>query len=327
MDVMNPARHIGRMPTDTIADSSPLKSTARPQDRAFEPFDYGLYAMTVFAWSLSWYALAVQAGSGVANEVNVVWRFLIAAVIMFAWALLTRKRLKFALGDHLGFAGLGLLLFSSNFLLFYYGAQYLVSGLLSVVFSLASIVNLVLATVIMREPPSGRTLIGGLMGFVGIALMFLPEMQAHGFTGKTLIGLGLCVAGTLCFCTGNLISARLQKRGLPLVSMNAWGMVYGTLWCAFLAFLFGRHFTIAWTAEYLTSLVFLSVVATVLAFFAYLTLLGRIGSARAGYATVMFPVFALIVSTVLEGYQWTVLAVAGLALVLAGNLFVIRGKR
>ncbi|YBV95344.1 DMT family transporter [Phyllobacteriaceae bacterium JZ32] len=304
-----------------------LKPVTRPQDRAFEPFDYGLYAMTVFAWSLSWYALAVQAASGVANEVNIVWRFLIAAVIMFAWAVVSRQRLKFALRDHLGFAGLGVLLFSSNFLLFYYGAQYLVSGLLSVVFSLASIINLVLSTLVMREPPSARTLAGGLMGFGGIALMFLPEMQAHGFTGKTLVGLGLCVAGTLCFCTGNLISARLQKRGLPLVSMNGWGMVYGTLWAAFLALVFGKHFTIAWTAEYLGSLIFLSVISTVLAFFAYLTLLGRIGSARAGYATVMFPVFALVVSTLLEGYQWTVLAVAGLALVLAGNLFVIRGKK
>ncbi|GAB1580962.1 DMT family transporter [Phyllobacterium phragmitis] len=304
-----------------------LKPVTRPQDRAFEPFDYGLYAMTVFAWSLSWYALAVQAASGVANEVNIVWRFLIAAVIMFAWAVVSRQRLKFALRDHLGFAGLGVLLFSSNFLLFYYGAQYLVSGLLSVVFSLASIINLVLSTLVMREPPSARTLAGGLMGFGGIALMFLPEMQAHGFTGKTLVGLGLCVAGTLCFCTGNLISARLQKRGLPLVSMNGWGMVYGTLWAAFLALVFGKHFTIAWTAEYLGSLIFLSVISTVLAFFAYLTLLGRIGSARAGYATVMFPVFALVVSTLLEGYQWTVLAVTGLALVLAGNLFVIRGKK
>jgi hypothetical protein len=58
-----------------------------------------------------------------------------------------------------------------------------------------------------------------------------------------------------------------------------------------------------------------------------LTLLGRIGPARAGYATVMFPVFALLISTVLEGYQWTVYAVAGLVLVTMGNILVIRGGR
>ena len=72
------------------------------------------------------------------------------------------------------------------------------------------------------------------------------------------------------------------------------------------------------------SLLWLSIVSSVAAFWAYLTLLGRIGAARAGYATVMFPVFALAISTVFEGYVWTLPALVGLALVLAGNLFVLR---
>ncbi|MEP1443765.1 MAG: EamA family transporter, partial [Hyphomicrobiales bacterium] len=58
-----------------------------------------------------------------------------------------------------------------------------------------------------------------------------------------------------------------------------------------------------------------------------LTLLGRIGAARAGYATVIFPIFALLISTVIEGYQWTALSLVGLVLVLVGNYFVLsRGK-
>jgi drug/metabolite transporter (DMT)-like permease len=65
------------------------------------------------------------------------------------------------------------------------------------------------------------------------------------------------------------------------------------------------------------------VVSTVVAFAAYLTLLGRIGAARAGYSTVMFPVFALLISTVFEGYAWTPYAIAGLALVAIGNVLVI----
>lgn len=68
-------------------------------------------------------------------------------------------------------------------------------------------------------------------------------------------------------------------------------------------------------------------ISTVLAFAAYLTLLGRIGAARAGYATVIFPIFALVVSTFLEGYEWTGFALAGLVFVAAGNVIVIRGAR
>lgn len=300
-----------------------IPSTA---DLPFQPLDYGLYALTVVAWSASWFAIKLQVGT-VPNEVNVVWRFLIATVLMFGWMVLSGRRLRFSLADHLRFATLGILIFSSNFLLFYYGAGYLVSGLLSVVFSLASVINMLLGALVMRERPSARVLAGGLIGFAGIALMFWPEMSAHGFSGRTMIGLLLCIGGTLSFCAGNLVSAAAQRKGLSLVSMNAWGMLYGTLWCAFLALVLGRPFIIEPTLAYIGSLVFLAVVSTIVAFAAYLTLLGRIGGARAGYATVMFPVFALLISTAFEGYRWTPYAIAGLVLVAAGNIFVIRGGR
>lgn len=308
----------------SAAASSPASLRA---DKPFEPIDYGLYALTVVAWSASWFAIALQVGT-VSNEVNLVWRFVIATVLMFCWVLLSRRRLRFPIADHLRFVALGILIFSSNFLLFYYGALYLVSGLLSVVFSLASVVNMLLGAVVMRERPSARVLAGGLVGFCGIALMFWPELSAHGLSGGTVTGLLLCIAGTLSFCLGNMVSASAQRRGLPLISMNAWGMLYGTLWSGFLALLLGRSFIIVPTVAYLGSLLFLAVVSTVIAFAAYLTLLGRIGGARAGYATVMFPVFALLISTVFEGYQWTPWAIIGLGFVAIGNVLVIRsGKR
>ncbi|WP_313956195.1 DMT family transporter [Mesorhizobium amorphae] len=200
----------------------------RAAERPFEPLDYGLYALTVIAWSLSWYAIEFQVGT-VANEVNIVWRFAIATALMFGWVVLKRGRLRFAWVDHMRFMALGILMFSSNFLLFYYGAGYLVSGLLSVVFSLASVMNMMLGAIVMREKPSPRILLGGFTGFCGIALMFLPEIVGHDLGGGTLLGLAFCVAGTLSFCIGNVISAAGMRKGLPLVSMNAWGMFYGTL--------------------------------------------------------------------------------------------------
>jgi drug/metabolite transporter (DMT)-like permease len=325
------ARGIGRAMTartDTI-DAAASRPAARPAsaDQPFQPLDYGLYALTVIAWSASWFAIELQVGSGVSNEVNLVWRFAIATVLMFAWAAFSGRRLRFPVSDHLRFAALGVLIFSSNFLFFYYGAGYLVSGLLSVVFSLASVINMLLGALVMRERPSPRILAGGLIGFTGIALMFFPEIAAHGLSGGTVAGLLLCVCGTLSFCAGNLVSASNQRRGLPLVSTSAWGMLYGTLWSGFLAFLLGKPFVIDPSVSYLGSLVFLAVISTVMAFAAYLSLLGRIGAARAGYATVIFPVFALLISTALEGYIWTAYAILGLAFVAAGNVLVIRGGR
>lgn len=303
------------------------KPAAAPAgDKPFEPFDYGLYALTMVGWSASWFAIALQVGT-VPNEVNIVWRFAIAAAIMFAWMLGSGRRWRFPLADHLRFAALGVLLFSSNFLLFYYAAGYLVSGLMSVIFSLASVVNLLLGALVMGERPAMRTMIGGVVGFAGVALMFWPEIAAHGLSGATLTGLLFCLAGTLSFCSGNIVSAAAQRRGLPLVPMNAWAMVYGTAWAAMLALLLGKPFIVEASAAYLGSLLFLAVVSTVLAFGAYLTLLGRVGGARAAYTTVTVPVFALLISTAFEGYVWTGWAVAGLAFVAAGNVLVIRGAR
>jgi drug/metabolite transporter (DMT)-like permease len=311
--------------SQTVPDAATSQPAAR--DRAFEPRDCGLYALTVIAWSLSWFAIRLQVGT-VPNEVNLVWRFGIATALMFVWVVASGRRIRFPLREHARFAGLGVLMFSTNFLLFYYAAGYLVSGLLSVVFSLASVVNILLAAVVLHETPSPRVLAGGLIGFFGIALMFSPEIAAHGLSGATVIGLALCVAGTLCFCLGNQISAAGLRRGLPLIPMTAWGMVYGTLFSALLALLLGRPFIVEPTVSYLGSLLFLAVISTVIAFCAYLTLLSRIGPARAGYATVLFPIFALLVSTVMEGYQWSAYAFAGLVFVAAGNVLVIRaGKR
>jgi drug/metabolite transporter (DMT)-like permease len=86
----------------------------------------------------------------------------------------------------------------------------------------------------------------------------------------------------------------------------------------------GDAFRMEWSATYLGGLAYLSVVGSVVAFAVYFTLIGRIGAARAGYTTVMYPVVALMASTFAEGYRWTVLSALGLACVLAGNLLVLR---
>lgn len=293
---------------------------------AFTLFDAVLYAATVFAWSTSWIALKMQVGV-VAPEVSVAWRFLLAAAVMFGWVAATGRPVRFPPADHLRFLALGALIFSTNFYLFYLGGRFLASGLLSVVFSLASVVNLVLAAVLFRQRIEPRVALGAAIGFAGIGLVFWPEIAGVNFSHAALIGLACCVGGTVFFCSGNMMSTTLQRRGLPVVSTNAWGMVYGAAIMVLLALVNGRTFTVEWTLPYLGGLVWLSVVSSVIAFACYLTLLGRIGAARAGYSTVIFPIFALIISTVFENYAWTPLAVLGLACVIAGNLIVLTRRR
>ncbi len=285
--------------------------------------DVALYGVVVFAWGFSWIALHYQVGV-VAPEISVMWRFALAAPLMLACATFRGEPMAFPFRDHLWFVALGALLFSTNFTLFYYGGQYLASGLLAVVFSLASIINVWLGFLVLRARIDGRVVAGGVLGFFGIAAMFYPQLAGTTFNHTVLLGLALCVAGTLSFCCGNMVSAILQRRGIAVFAASGYGMIYGAAGLALFAAWRGLPFIIEPTAKYIGGLLFLSVISSVAAFGSYLTLLGRIGADRAGYSTVMFPVVALAVSTALEGYQWTLPAILGLVAVMAGNLLVLR---
>lgn len=281
----------------------------------------GLYATVVFSWGVSWIALKAQLGV-VAPEVSLLWRFLIAAAIMLAWVAARGERMRFPLRDHLRLAAAGAMMFSLNFTLFYYGGVEIPSGLLAVVFSLASITNLVLGAVVLKQPLEPRVALGGAIGIAGVALLYWPQIAGAGFDLAAAAGLGLCLVGTLCFSLGNIAAASLQGR-VPLLAANAWGMIYGVGVLLALSLARGHAFKVEWTWPYLGGLVFLAVVSSVIAFASYVTLLRRIGPARAGYATVLFPVVALSISTVVEGYVWTWAAILGAGLALAGNVVVL----
>jgi drug/metabolite transporter (DMT)-like permease len=302
--------------------SAPL-SAAPSAPAALSARDLGLYGITVFVWGTSWIALRAQLGI-VSPEVSTLWRFLAAVAIMWLWALAARQPLAFSLADHLRLAASGVLMFSSNFVLFLYGGQYLPSGLLAVVFSLASIVNLLLGAAILGQPIEARVAAGGVLGAAGIGLLYWPQIAGAGFDANALLGLGFCVAGTLSFCCGNMVSTMIQRRGVPLLSANAWGMTYGVLTLTGLSLFRGQPFIVEWNARYIGATLYLAFFASAIAFASYLTLLRRIGAARAGYATVLFPIVALAISTAAEDYRWTTPAAVGALLALAGNMLVLR---
>src|SRR5918995_4206825 len=148
--------------------------------RPLAPADLGLYGVTVFVWGTSWIALKAQLGV-VSPEVSTLWRFTAAAAVMWLWAAAARQPLAFGIADHLRLAASGVLMFSSNFVLFLYGGQYLPSGLLAVVFSLASVVNLLLGAAILGQPIEARVAAGGALGAVGIGLLYWPQIAGAGF--------------------------------------------------------------------------------------------------------------------------------------------------
>jgi drug/metabolite transporter (DMT)-like permease len=310
-----------------MTEMPPIAVAAPPMaQRGFTPFDLALYGGTILAWGFSWIAMRYQVGP-VAPEVSVMWRFAIAAPIMLSIAVLRGESLRFPLADHARMVALGATLFATNFVLFYSAVAHLTSGLLSVVFSLAPIFNIALGGLLFGARVSRRGVGGSALGALGVAGLFYSEIAGAHLDRAAGIGLVLCVLGTLSFCAGNIASASLQKRGGAVFATTGCAMLYGTLIMAIYAAVRGRSFMIDTTPTYLGALIFLALISSVFAFACYLTLLGRVGAARASYMTVVLPVVALGVSTVLEGYVWTWPAALGLFAVLAGNVLVLRSGR
>ena len=281
-----------------------------------------LYAMVIFSWSTSWLPLSWQSVE-VAPEVAVFHRFVIATPLMLILALRAGQGFRYHWRHHLFFIATGICLFSTNFTLFYYGSLYVASGMLAVAFATASLINILLTSLKDWQRPPPLQLLAAIIGLSGVGFVFWPEisLSPQGWTG-----LAFCITGTLFFSTGNLVSAHLQKRAIPVFAASSWGMFYGAVLLGLFSLLRGHDFTPAFTLPYLGGLMWLAVFSSVLAFACYLTLVGRIGAGKAGYVTIIFPIFALLISPLFEDYSWTAHAVIGICLVVGGNWLMMRAK-
>ncbi|GLH68171.1 DMT family transporter [Geothrix edaphica] len=286
--------------------------------------DLSLYLVSVLIWGSTWIAITFQYGR-VAPEVSVVYRFALAALLLAAWCLLRGLKLRFTRREHGWLALQGALMFGINYVCVYLAEQRIPSGLMAVIFSLLAILNLLGARLFFGTPVARKALAGVALGIAGVGLVCLPG-TGYG-AGSLQAGLGLALGGTVAASLSNLVSQRNQRHGIPVMQGNAVSMAYGAAFVALYCALAGRSFTFDASLHYLGSLAFLSVFGSILAFGAYLTLVGRIGAGRAGYAMVAIPVVALALSTAMEGLRWHWGLALGAALCLAGNLLVLPGTR
>ena len=278
-----------------------------------------LYISVVVIWGTTWLAIYMQQGV-VSVPVSIFWRFAVAAVVMLVVLLALGRLRRISLRDHLFCMLQGGCVFGFNFLCFYHAAAYISSGLESVIFSMAVLFNAVNSMVFFRQRPSKNLLPAAVLGIAGVVALFWHDLVATQLAPSLLLGIGLSALGTFGFSLGNMISTRHQRRGLETLSTNTYAMFYGTIIMGVLALVRGDSFMPELTLRYLGSLFYLAIFGSVIAFGAYFTLVGRIGSGPAAYSTLLFPLVALSLSTLYEGYVWHSNAIIGLIMILLGNL-------
>ncbi len=282
-----------------------------------------LFAACVAIWGSTWIAITFQLGT-VAPEASVFYRFLLASALLFGWCLARGLPLRFSRRQHLWIAFQGTLMFSVSYVAVYYAEQYVVSGLVAVGYSASPLLNMIGMRLLFGTPMTLRVGAGAMLGLAGITLVFWPEFSHLRADGKVALGAAFTVAAVVLSAASNMVAHRNHDAGVPVWQSMAWGMLYGSVFTLAIVLVLGRPLGFAATPAYVGSLLYLAVFGSILAFGGFLTLLGRVGPARAGYIGVMVPIVALAISSAFEGYRWELLALVGVAVSVAGNVLILR---
>jgi drug/metabolite transporter (DMT)-like permease len=285
-----------------------------------------LFALGTLIWGSTWLAIKFQLGV-VSPNVSVAYRFAIASVLLGAWCLFTRRSLSFSPGTHKFIALQGVLLCGLNYVTVYWAEQYATSGLVAVLFSTIVFMTPVGARVVFGTPLTIRMLVAATLGVLGIALLFVPELSRARYGGDAALGIVLGLVATAIASAGTLASSRNHDAGIPVLPGAAWAMAYGALTAAIIAVLTGARWSFDFRTPYVVSLLYLAVFGTVVAFGAYLTLIKLIGPGRASYVSIATPIVAMALSTLFEGYRWTVVAGFGVVLAVIGNWLALSPRR
>ena len=285
-----------------------------------------LFSICVAIWGSTWFAITLQLGT-VAPEMSVGYRFLLASMVLFAYARWRGLRLSFSMKQHADFALLGATLFCISYIFVYHAERYIVSGMVAVAYSTSPMITMVAARMLFGTPMTWRVAIAALFGIAGICCVFWPAFDKASVSQSAELGALLTVLSVLVSTAGSMAAVRCQNRGYNTWISMAWGMFYGGLMSLAIGAALGNPIAFAPTPGYVFSLLYLALFGSIVTFACYLPLIARIGAAAAGYIGVMVPVVALAISYFLEKFAWNMLTTAGVALCIVGNVVMLQIPR
>ena len=285
------------------------------------------FAVFTLIWGSTWLVIRDQLGS-VSPHWSVTYRFVIAAAAMMLLAKVRGEPLRLGRSGMAAAAVIGLTQFCINFNSVYLAERHITSGLVATFFALLLIPNALLARIFLGQKVSRNFLVGSAIAVVGIALLFAHEFRL-GKAGPVSLttGLALTLTGMLAASAANIYQALDKVRRFPLTPLLAWAMAIGALVDGALAIVVAGPPTFDWRPSYIAGLLYLALAASALAFSLYFPVVRKIGPAKAAYSSVMVPIIAMALSTLFEGYEWSVTAGLGAVLALAGMLVALSGRQ
>lgn len=284
------------------------------------------FLLVALIWGSTWWVITGQIGDIPASW-SVTWRFLLATPAMFLVAAAMKRSLRLGADGHRLAMLVGVSQFCGNYNFVYRAEMHLTSGVVAVMLALLLVPNAVLARLLLGQPILRRFAIGSVVAIAGIALLLIHEAREAPLGGGVLLGVALALGGMFCASVSNVFQANEVGRRLPMVSLLAWAMLYGTLCDAALAFVTSGPPVLPRDFGYWVGTAYLAIFGSVVTFPLYFTLIRQLGAGRAAYNGVAVVVIAMFISTALEGYSWSALAIGGAVLAMAGLVVALSARR
>jgi drug/metabolite transporter (DMT)-like permease len=283
------------------------------------------FLLVSLIWGSTWVVIADQIKTQPPLW-SVVWRFAPACLAAFALAMVTGKSLILSRPAHALAMALGLFQFCGNYALVYLAELHLTSGIVAVLVSLLIVPNALLGRWLLGEPITRGFVIGSVVAIAGIVLLLVNEAQTAQLGRDVPFGVALALGSMLAASIASVIQAGETGRSVPMASLLAFSMLYGT----------GVNVALAWASEgppviptsptFWAGALYLAIIGSVLTFTVYWQLVREIGAGRAAYQGVVSLIIAMALSTLFEDYRWTALAIGGSLLALVGLVIALRAR-
>lgn len=256
-----------------------------------------MYIFCLLVWGLNFIAVKIQ-GAPVSLELSLTYRLIMTAGLFFILTLLLRPKKRPKKNDLSFVIIFGICNFALSYLCLYYATIWSSAAIVTLIFSLKVILTPIALRIFLKERLHLRVLLGGILGVVGVCVLIYPTLSS--FQGmEDLKGVFIAFVGTLITAVGDAASARNAKQQVDPVYANTIGFTVASLFMAAIVLLQGKAITLPTSPSYLSALLYLTLVASFIAWLFYLKLVERIGGAKSGYMVALFPAIGGIASVLI----------------------------
>ncbi|HIA7087253.1 TPA: DMT family transporter [Staphylococcus aureus] len=277
--------------------------------------NYLMYLFCMFIWGLNFIAVKIQ-GDSLPLEVALLYRSLIAFSLFGVMFIFIFKKLKLNNTNWFTIIGFGLCNFTISYLLLYYGTFYSSAAMVTLIFSMKAILTPIFISMVFKRKISNRIYIGGGLGVVSVVVILYPDLNS--LTNEFIIGVAFALLGTIMTSIGDVLSLYNSESKVHPVLSNTIGMLSAVIFLLIYTSFKGYRYSFPLELNFWFGLLYLSILASFLAWFFYLKLINNIGAAESGYMVAMFPAIGGIASVIMGETHLSINLVVGIILACMG---------